>query len=235
MSVLQNGRLVFHSFHAENSGEYHCSTMYRQEGTEYIKKYSFLLYGFHKPDWSMSIGVDFISHGCNQQANNQVIKFVISHLQLSLIQIGWKVLEKIITCHWLKSPKEITPDSSKVIVHFDLIAFPYGLLWEQHCPTSDSKMRKDCDKMAEEQLRKHSGVGGPCKFFSDVCPQESEARHSAYFGTIYVDREGLIPSSFINKIDYELLGLVCIQGKIVLQAPYGDFVDLLSINPLVTV
>ncbi|XP_051787679.1 zona pellucida-binding protein 2-like isoform X2 [Erpetoichthys calabaricus] len=152
VSISGNGQLVFHRFITEYSGEYHCNTSYILEGFEYQKKYKFIIFGFHKPDWSLSASVEFLSRGCSQTANIQLVQSILTQLQPRLTGLGWEVVEKTTTCHWTKKAKILTPDPRSVIIHMDFIVFPYGITWEEECPPEIAD-KNSCDQGTETKLK----------------------------------------------------------------------------------
>ncbi|XP_051787675.1 uncharacterized protein LOC127529131 isoform X2 [Erpetoichthys calabaricus] len=157
VSILPSGKLVFNQFLADKSGLYKCSASYKLGGFKYKKKYSFLVYGFHRPDESLTVRADFFSKGCNENANSNVAKFLLAKLQSYLRNLSCEIKERVVSCDWFSRNQDIKPDPNRVKVHMEFFVLPYGILWEQHCPPGDSN-EKDCDKETHNQMIKASSV-----------------------------------------------------------------------------
>ncbi len=76
-------------------------------------------------------------------------------------------------------------------------------------------------------------VSGPCEILSDVNAEELKAAHPLH--RCLVDGDGCVYSALFPEIHHQLLGLVNVEGEVVLLTPFSQSTHLLSVGHLIVV
>ncbi len=76
-------------------------------------------------------------------------------------------------------------------------------------------------------------VSGPCKILGDVNAEELKAVYP--FHRCLIDGDGCVLSALSPEIHHQLLGLVDVEGEVVLLTPFSQGTHLLSVGRLIVV
>ncbi|XP_030410201.1 zona pellucida-binding protein 2-like [Gopherus evgoodei] len=153
-SILENGSLAFKDFGPEQSGIYKCSVSYSKEDKRYTKHFHFFVRAYHRPDRSVEIQSAFYSPLCSSATNSIYIHSFLEHLNGLVRNLSCEVFEKYTKCIW---PLQERNDSE---VWMTVLMFPYGVMWEIHCPPES--MSKNCEQDIEDRSKE------TCHFYNEL-------------------------------------------------------------------
>ncbi|XP_038250900.1 GPN-loop GTPase 1 isoform X2 [Dermochelys coriacea] len=144
-SILENGSLAFKDFSPEQSGIYKCSVSYSKDGKRYTKHFHFFVRAYHRPDRSVEIRSAFYSPLCSSATNSIYIHSFLEHLNGLVRNLSCEVFEKYTECIW---PSQERNHSE---VWMTVLMFPYGVMWEIHCPPES--MSKNCEQDIKDRSK----------------------------------------------------------------------------------